>query len=112
MFFLGILSIVLLVADYHFKQMESVRSALSTLVAPIQIVVDMPSRAWNWANRISAGYEVLHEENAELKAQSLVLQRNRCQIQSAGNVSSAEQQLINSQTADDRPYQGNRPLAT
>ena len=75
MFFLGILSIALLVGDDHFKQMESVRSALSTLVAPIQIVVDIPSRAWNWANRISAGYEVLHEENAELKAQSLVLQR-------------------------------------
>ncbi len=75
MFILGILSIALLVADYRFKQMESVRSVLSTLVAPIQIVVDMPAQVWNWANRISADYDDLHEENAELKAQSLVLQR-------------------------------------
>ena len=75
MLILGLLSIALLVADYRFKQMEAVRSALSTLVAPIQIVVDMPVQIWNWANRITSGYEVLHEENAELKAQSLVLQR-------------------------------------
>ena len=55
--------------------MDAVRSLLSTAVAPIQIVVDVPSQLWRWANRMSTDYQQLHEENRELKAQALVYQR-------------------------------------
>lgn len=65
----------LLIADYRFRQMDAVRSVLSTAVAPIQIVVDVPSQMWRWANRMSADYEQLHDENRELKSQALIYQR-------------------------------------
>ena len=66
---------MLLFADYRFEQMQTARSVLSTLVAPIQIIADLPAQLWNWADRMSADYEQLHEENTELKAQAMILQR-------------------------------------
>lgn len=55
--------------------MESVRSVLSTLTAPLQIVADVPSQIWRWVDRMSTDYDQLHKENRELKAQALILQR-------------------------------------
>lgn len=69
-----LLSLGLLFADYRFRQLDTVRSALTTLVTPIQIVVDFPTQVWNWANRMAADHDMLLEENQELKAQSLFLQ--------------------------------------
>lgn len=68
--------------------MDAVRSVLSTAVAPIQIVVDVPSKLWHWANRMSADYEQLHKENRDLKAQALLLQRELQKLEalSADNV--------------------------
>ena len=69
------LSLCLIFADYRFRQMDMVRSVLSTLVEPIQILVNVPGQMWRWADRTTTDYQTLHEENLELKAQSLILQR-------------------------------------
>lgn len=66
---------LLLIADYRFRQMDALRSVLSTAVAPIQIIVDVPSQLWRWADRMSSDYEQLHDANKELTAQALILQR-------------------------------------
>ena len=71
----SVASLALLFADYRFRQMDAVRSILSTALAPIQIVVDVPSQLWHWVDRMSADYEQLHTENEELKSQALILQR-------------------------------------
>lgn len=71
----SVASLLLLFADYRFRQMDAVRSIMSTALAPIQIVVDVPSQLWRWANRMSTDYEQLHAENRELKSQALILQR-------------------------------------
>ena len=55
--------------------MDAVRFVLSTLVAPIQIIVDVPSQIWSWADRVTEDYETLHKKNTELEAQALILQR-------------------------------------
>lgn len=51
------------------------RSGLTTMVSPIQYVVDIPSRIMGWLDRTRVDYQVLYEENDDLKAQALVLQR-------------------------------------
>jgi len=71
----GVLSLCLIFADFRFRQMDAVRSVLTTVVAPIQIMVDKPSQIWRWANRTTTDYQTLHDENQELKAQALILQR-------------------------------------
>ncbi len=70
----SILSLLVMFADYKFREVDSVRSALSTMVAPLQIIVDTPAQVWRWVGRRTADYEVLHEENEELKRQALILQ--------------------------------------
>ena len=55
--------------------MDAVRSVLSTVVEPIQMLVDVPSQMWRWADRTTTDYQTLHDENLELKAQALILQR-------------------------------------
>lgn len=55
--------------------MASVRSVLSTITSPIQVVADVPSQVWRWVDRMSTDYDQLHKENRELKAQALILQR-------------------------------------
>ena len=72
---LVIISLLLIFTDFQFRQIDVVRSGLTTLVSPIQYVVDIPSRVMGWLDRTTADYQVLYEENDELKAQSLILQR-------------------------------------
>lgn len=72
---LTVAALLLIFTDYQFRETDKVRSVLTTLVAPIQYVVDTPPRLVEWLNRTTADYQELHAENQELKAQALVLQR-------------------------------------
>jgi rod shape-determining protein MreC len=75
MLVLAVISLLLIFTDYKFREMDVLRSGLTTLVSPIQYVVDIPPRMMEWLNRTTADYHVLLEENDELRGQSLVLQR-------------------------------------
>jgi len=75
MLVLAVISLLLIFTDYKFREMDVLRSGLTTLVSPIQYVVDVPPRMMEWLNRTTADYHVLLEENEELRGQSLVLQR-------------------------------------
>jgi rod shape-determining protein MreC len=72
---LVVVSLVLIFTDINFRQTDMVRSKLTTLVTPIQYVVDIPSRVMGWLNSTTVDYQALYEENDGLKAQALVLQR-------------------------------------
>jgi len=75
MLVLAVVSLLLIFTDYKFREMDVVRSGLTTLVAPIQYVVNIPPRMMAWLDRTAVDYDVLLEENDALKGQSLVLQR-------------------------------------
>lgn len=75
MLVLAVISLLLIFTDYKFREMDVLRSGLTTLVSPIQYMVDIPPRMMGWLNRTTADYHVLLEENDELRGQSLVLQR-------------------------------------
>lgn len=75
MLVLAVASMLLIFTDFKFREMDVVRSALTTVVAPIQYVVNIPPRMATWIDRTTSDYQVLLEENDALKGQSLVLQR-------------------------------------
>ena len=76
---LAILSIGLMVADHRYNQLERVRNWLATVTFPVQAIVDIPFRAWDWVGQSLADRESLRAENLELTARlrmaNLQLQR-------------------------------------
>lgn len=75
MLVLVVISMLLIFTDFKFRETDMLRSGLTTMVAPIQYMVDMPTRIASWVDRTTADYQDLYEENDALKAQALVLQR-------------------------------------
>ena len=71
---LGLLSLVLMTADHRLNYLGSVRSALSLLLYPLQIVAAFPPQAWDWAHEIMATRERLLEENRTLRNSHLQLE--------------------------------------
>jgi rod shape-determining protein MreC len=76
---LAILSIGLMVADHRYGQLERVRNWLAAVTFPVQAIVDIPFRAWDWVGQSLADRESLRSENLELTARlrmaNLQLQR-------------------------------------
>ncbi|HHJ16252.1 MAG TPA: rod shape-determining protein MreC [Gammaproteobacteria bacterium] len=70
---LVVLSIVLMTFDHRQHHLDSMRSALSVLVYPLQWLVDMPGSAGEWFRESLSTRRELQEENASLRTQQLVL---------------------------------------
>lgn len=64
-----ILSIVLMVYDNRSNQLENVRRAIGAAVYPLQIIVDTPSRVFEWMVESSTSRNELELENTRLKIQ-------------------------------------------
>lgn len=78
LFFLTVLSIILMVLDQREHYLSPLRNALTAVVAPIQYLVDVPIRGiQNLSNNLSSREKLL-AENAALKANQLLL---RAQLQ-------------------------------
>jgi rod shape-determining protein MreC len=76
---LAIAAIALMVADQRYDQLTRVRAWLSAAAYPVQVVVDLPFRAWDWVSGSFADRSRLRQENLELTARlrlaNLQLQR-------------------------------------
>jgi len=76
---LALISVALMVADHRFDQLERVRGWLAAVAYPVQVVVDLPFRAWGWVTESFADRSRLRRENLELTARlrlaNLQLQR-------------------------------------
>jgi len=59
--------------DHRQHHLDSMRSALSVLVYPLQWLVDMPGSAGEWFRESLSTRRELQEENASLRTQQLVL---------------------------------------
>ena len=67
------LSIVLMTVDHRQHHLDSVRDALSILVYPLRLIVDLPGSTAAWFRESLATRRDLQEENASLRTQQLVL---------------------------------------
>jgi rod shape-determining protein MreC len=76
---LAALSVGLMVADVRYDQLAQVREWLSAAAYPVQVAVDLPSRAWDWLTGSFADRSRLRQQNLELTARlrlaNLQLQR-------------------------------------
>lgn len=78
--FFSLLSITLMLLNQHMPWMESVRSTLSTVVYPLQVIVDSPVRGTSWAaesvktrRQLLSDNQNLYEQNRRLN--TLILQQ-------------------------------------
>jgi rod shape-determining protein MreC len=55
--------------DHRYQRLEAVRSALSVLVYPIQLSVDLPGTVSDWINESLATRRQLQTENDSLRTQ-------------------------------------------
>ena len=59
--------------DHRYSHLETVRSALSVFVYPVQYVVNLPVTFTRWAKESLATHDLLVEENERLRNERLVL---------------------------------------
>ncbi len=59
--------------DHRQHHLDSVRAALSVLVYPLQLIVDLPGSASEWFRESLATRRELQEENASLRTKQMVL---------------------------------------
>src|SRR5512147_749033 len=67
--FFVVLSLLLMFVDARYGYLESTRSTLSMLVAPIQQLATMPGRLWHQAGEFFVTQHSLVEENNSLREQ-------------------------------------------
>ena len=65
---LATVSIALMVADVRYGQIERVRGWMNSAAYPLQIVIDLPFRAWDWITDSFADRNRLRGENLDLAA--------------------------------------------
>jgi len=73
MVFFLILSIVLMTLDHRQNHLEKVRAALSLVVYPLQLIVDMPRTPIEWASDSLTPRSDLEDEVERLRTQELLL---------------------------------------
>ncbi len=66
-------SVVLMAFDHKQAQFKQLRSALLTVVSPLQIAMDWPVQWVTWVRANVSSQQSLIEENADLRAESLYL---------------------------------------
>jgi len=60
--------------DHRQKHMQHVRAALSLLIAPIELLVDIPNDLGRWVSESLSTRQTLLEENTRLHSQNLLMQ--------------------------------------
>jgi len=63
-----------MVADYHYRYLDNVRSGLSLVVAPLQYAVDYPVRIIGWTRSLVSTKKELIDENIQLRYQQMMLE--------------------------------------
>lgn len=69
----GILSIILMVVDHHQDHLRVFRSTLSTLVYPLQYLVNLPIESAEWVKKSFVTHKSLLADNQRLREEQLLL---------------------------------------
>lgn len=101
-FFL-LLSLLLMFVDTRYRYLESVRSALSVLVYPVQRVASAPGGLWHMVDDYFILHSNLIRDNAQLHQQHTVDQEQLMQFQSVKAENQHLRQLLDVQQHADYP---------
>ncbi len=75
---LVVASIALMNVDHRWRSLEFVRSALSSVIYPLQYTIDLPIRLFYWTDERLSSQQTLLEKNREFEVRHL---ENRVQLQ-------------------------------
>ena len=87
---LVVASIVLMTVDQRWQSLELVRSALSSVIYPLQYTIDLPIRLYYWSDEVFSSRQILLEKNREFEARHL---ENRVQLQKLDIIEKENQRL-------------------
>jgi rod shape-determining protein MreC len=68
-----ILSLILMTADYRFRSVNVVRSGFSMIVAPLQYVIDYPSKIIGNGQALLRSQKALAHENMQLRYEQIMM---------------------------------------
>jgi rod shape-determining protein MreC len=88
--------IALIVADLRYNKLQTARSALDTLAAPIFWVANLPSRVGEWTEIHAQSRTQLLESNDRLRRENLILQGRSQQMASLQGENVRLRKLLNS----------------
>ncbi|WP_445005987.1 rod shape-determining protein MreC [Halomonas mongoliensis] len=94
----------LMFADTRFTRMEEVRAQLSTLVAPIQWAVSLPSDILTWGSLALSDQRALLEENRRLREQILTLSHRVQHMASLTAENVRLRELLSASRQGDMPF--------
>ncbi len=63
-----------MIADFHYRYLDSVRSGFSFFVAPLQYAVDYPVHVIDWVKLVVSSKKALIDENMQLRYQQTMLE--------------------------------------
>ncbi len=75
---LVIASITLMTVDHRWRSLDFVRSALSSVIYPLQYTIDLPIQLFYWADESLSSQQTLLKKNSDFEARHL---ENRVQLQ-------------------------------
>lgn len=100
----AIAAFALMFAEERFSRMEGVRAQLSTLVAPVQWIVSVPSDILTWGSLALSDQRQLVEENRRLREQLLTLSHRVQRMASLTAENVRLRELLKAAQHDDVPY--------
>jgi rod shape-determining protein MreC len=92
--FFAVLAVTLLVADARFNALVAVRTAIGTLLYPLERVALAPQDAYDWAIQLTASQHTLRAENDRLAVENTELARNSLIAQHLAAENNQLRQLI------------------
>ncbi|WP_277985055.1 rod shape-determining protein MreC [Salinicola tamaricis] len=100
----AVLAFGLMFAEHRFSAVESARSHMTSIVAPIQWLVSLPSEGVRWGAMAFSDKQSLIDENGRLREQLLTLS-NRVQRMASLTAENVHlRELLNAPNPDDVPY--------
>lgn len=70
---LVLISIVIMFADSRASHLDAVRQAIGAAVFPLKVIVDAPSRLFDWAEESTVNRDTLERENRRLRNERMLI---------------------------------------
>ncbi len=67
------IAIFLILSDYKFSYLDSVKQAIATLISPIYLVVNLPSQVYIWINEQGTTKQTLLNQNKQINSELIRL---------------------------------------
>ncbi|MGB8714540.1 MAG: rod shape-determining protein MreC [Onishia taeanensis] len=100
----AVLALTLMFAEHQLSRVEALRAQLSTVVAPVQWLVSLPSDVLSWGSLAMSDQRALVDENRQLRQQLLTLSHRVQRMASLTAENVRLRELLNATQRDDIPF--------